>query len=73
MNTSELIIAARKRGMTQEQIAKRSGTTQPTIARLMAGEYTFESTAKQKVDNWLTSWLQIVTFDGEVYILGGRS
>lgn len=71
MSTRELINAARRRGLTQTQIAKRSGTTQPTVARLMCGDYKFEANAKVKVDLWLKHWLQAVEFQGQVYLMRG--
>jgi|GEM_PF-5368994 len=71
MNTRTLINAARKRGLTQTQIARRAKTTQPTVARLMAGDYKFESKVKAQVDAFLTAWLHIVEFSGQVYFLRG--
>jgi ribosome-binding protein aMBF1 (putative translation factor) len=64
---ARMIYEARtKAGLTQEQLAKRAGTTQPVIARLEDADYRGHSlTMLQRIANALNGQLEIHLVSGK--------
>ena len=67
INVDMLIVKAQRCGMTQEDIADITGTSQPTIARLLSGTGSDKSAAI--VDRYLKEHLQYIEFDGMEFFL----
>lgn len=69
MNAEQLIIAAHNRGMTQEQIASVTGTSQPTISRYLSGHGSDQKGFEHRITYRLRHHLQCVDFAGHHYFL----
>lgn len=67
MNTQSKLFTAQKLGLTQTQIAYKSGVSQTTIHRLLSGEF-----VKHEIEAKVWTWLdthRAIEFGGDVYFL----
>ncbi|WP_299076697.1 helix-turn-helix transcriptional regulator [uncultured Paraglaciecola sp.] len=71
MNTQSLIHTAQRNGLTQTQIAFHAGVSQPTVHRILSGEFVRHE-VEQRVLNWLESHVP-VEFMGEVFMVRGEA
>lgn len=69
MSAEQLIIAATRRGMTQEQIAAITRTSQPTVSRYLSGLGSDKPDIEHRIVYRLSHHLQHVNFAGENYFL----